>query len=492
MHADLVLRGAEVHDGTGAPAVVGDVAVRGDRIVAVGGAPVAAGRAVDARGLAVAPGFIDVHSHDDFAVLLDPQMPEKVLQGVTTEIVGNCGLGAAPFREARASAAMLHPGRTLPAWEGYAGYLAALDRDPPSLNVAALVGHGALRLAVLGTAPEPPGDAALDRMRALLREGLEAGAVGYSTGLIYEPGRHARTEELVALAREMRGTGALYATHMRDESRGLLDSIRETLRVAEEGEVPVQVSHHKAAGRGAWGLVKDSLRLLEEARACGLDVAADQYPYTSASTMLGAVSQNGWLAGAPGGGGARMLESTHVRIASSAVRPEWDGRTLQEIDESASAHDVAQQVLAIDPAVWVVVEMMCEEDVRAVLRHPTTLIGSDGLPTAGKPHPRLAGTFPRVLGHYARDEGVLTLPEAVHRMTGASATRFGLRDRGFVRAGAYADLVVFDPARILDRATTSDPRRPPDGIAHVFVNGVEVARDGVHTGARPGRALRRA
>lgn len=491
---ELVIREASIFDGSGAPPFVGDVAVRGERIVAVGEVAGRGDRMLEGRGLAVSPGFVDVHSHDDFAVLLDPEMPFKVLQGVTTDVVGNCGLGAAPFPQAAASAAGLHPGRPLPAYEGYAGYLAHLDREPPSLNVAALVGHGAIRAAAMADPSQRSVAAERDRMRALLDEGLEAGAVGFSTGLIYEPGRHAEEAEIVHLARALAGTGAVYTTHMRDESLNLLDSVRETLRVGEAAGIPVQISHHKAAGRAAWGLVRESLRLLEEARARGIDVAADQYPYTSASTILAAVAQNRWLAGAPGGGAGRAVAADEVVIASSAKRPEWDGQSLAEIGagRAESAAETAQRVLAEDPAVWVIVHLMNEEDVRVVMRHPTTLIGSDGLPTGGKPHPRLCGTFPRVLGHYARDEGVLPMAEALHRMTGASAVRFGLRGRGFVRPGFFADLVVFDPARILDRATISDPRRPPDGIAHVFVNGIEVVRDGVHTGARPGRALRRA
>ncbi len=490
---ELVIRGASIFDGSGAAPIRGDVAVGGGRILAVGEVGGESDRSLDGSGLAVSPGFIDVHSHDDFAVLLEPEMPFKVLQGVTTDVVGNCGLGAAPFRQAAAAAAAFHPGRRIPDYEGYAGYLALLDREPPSLNVAALVGHGAIRAAAMEDPSKASSLAERDRMRGLLEEGLEAGAVGFSTGLIYEPGRNADTAEIVHLARALAEAGAIYTTHMRDESLRLLDSVRETLQVGEEAGVAVQVSHHKAAGRAAWGLVRDSLRLLEEARARGLDAAADQYPYTSASTILAAVVQNRWLAGSPRGGGGRAVEAAEVVIASSAKRPEWDGRSLAEIGagrgESAAA--TAQRVLDEDPAVWVIVHLMDEGDVRTVMRHPTTLIGSDGIPTGGKPHPRLCGTFPRVLGHYSRDEGVLPLEEAVHRMTGASALRFGLRGRGFVRPGFFADLVVFDPARICDRATISDPRRPPDGIAHVFVNGVEVVRDGVHTGARPGRALRR-
>jgi N-acyl-D-aspartate/D-glutamate deacylase len=490
---DFVIRGASIIDGSGAAAWTGDVAVRGDRIVAVGEVREPAARSVEASGLALSPGFIDVHSHDDFAVLFEPEMSAKLLQGVTTDVVGNCGLGAAPHREAAVTAAAFTPGRMLAPYEGYAGYLAAIDRDPPSLNVAALVGHGTIRAAAMENPALESSEVERGRMRALLEEGLEAGAVGLSTGLIYEPGRNAREDEIIFLARALAGAGALYTSHMRDESLGLVDSVRETIRVGETAGVAVQISHHKAAGRAAWGMVRESLRQIDEARARGVDVAADQYPYTSASTILAAVVQNRWIEGASAAGAGRALGGDEVVIASSAKHPEWDGRSLAEIGAGTheSPFETARRVLAEDPAVWAILHMMSEDDVREVMRHPTTLIGSDGLPTGGKPHPRLCGTFARVLGRYVRDEHVLGLEDAVHRMTGASALRFGLEGRGFVRPGFFADLVLFDPKRIADRATPSDPRCPPDGIANVFVNGVEVVRDGHHTHARPGRALRR-
>jgi len=327
-----------------------------------------------------------------------------------------------------------------------------------------------------------------------VREGVGAGAVGLSTGLIYEPGRYARTDEIVALARELGGpAGGLYASHMRNEADGLLDAVREAIRIGEDAGVPVQISHHKASGRNNWGRVRDSLRLIDEARARGLDVTADQYPYVAGSTSLAAVLQNGgFRADSPGGLG--QLGGGDVLVASAPKHPEWEGRTVAALASSwslgaeAAAHRIVE---GEGEACFVVVFTMDEADVRTVMAHPTTMIGSDGVPTGGKPHPRLYGCFARVLGHYVRDEKVLDLATAVHRMTGMSARKFQLADRGAVRAGAFADLVVFDPARIADTATYESPRRAPTGIRAVYVNGVAVARDGVHTGARPGRALRR-
>jgi N-acyl-D-amino-acid deacylase len=342
--------------------------------------------------------------------------------------------------------------------------------------------------------PRPPEPHELERMRAWVREGVAAGAVGLSTGLIYEPGRFARTEEVVALARELGGpAGGLYATHMRNEADGLLDAVREAIRIGDEAGVPVQISHHKASGRRNWGRVRESLRLIEHARARGLDVTADQYPYVAGSTSLNAVMQNGaFRSDSPGGLG--QLAADQVLISSAPRHPEWEGQTLAALAQEwdLGAEPAAERIVAGEgDACFVVVFTMDEADVRTVLAHPTTMIGSDGVPTGGKPHPRLYGCFARVLGHYVREEAVLDLPTAIHRMTGMPAAKFQLRDRGILRAGAFADLVVFDPERIADVATYGEPRRSPHGIRAVYVNGVAVAQQGVHTGARPGRGLRR-
>jgi N-acyl-D-aspartate/D-glutamate deacylase len=329
-------------------------------------------------------------------------------------------------------------------------------------------------------------------MKAALREGIDAGCLGLSTGLIYEPGRFAATDEILELARELRSTRGLYATHLRDEGTGLLDAVREAIAIGERAGIPVQISHHKASGRAAWGLVKESLGLIEAARARGVEVHADQYPYTAGSTVLSAVV-GGLLPSGPSGIGA--LEAEAVVVAAADGHPEWEGRSLADLmrEFGLPAAEAAARVLAGSPGTTVVVHSMHEDDVRTVLRHPTTMIGSDGIPTLeGRPHPRLYGSFARVLGRYARELGLFPLEEAVHRMTGLPARKFGLADRGTLRPGAFADLVLFDPARVLDAGSYEDPHRPPRGIAHVFVNGVPVVREGAHTGSRSGRLLRRA
>lgn len=490
MH-DVVIRDVSIHDGTGAPPAAGDIAIDGDTIAAVGRVAGGGRETLDGRGRSLAPGFIDVHTHDDFAAILHPEMAFKVCGGVTTCIVGNCGMGAAPHQAAVSIARAMHPQAAFPAWDGYAGYCAYLDQHPSGVNIGVLMGHGTARHSAMGDAARAPDDREMARMKAVIEEGLAAGALGLSTGLVYDPGRHATTDELVELAAVMRGTGALYTTHMRNESTGLLESVREAIEIGERAGVGVQISHHKASTRAAWGLVGESLKLIEAAQSRGLDVHADQYPYTAGSTILSAVYREGRF----GGPGMGTVDPAQIVIASTASHAEWEGRSIAALAASMAcdAGAAAARVLAEDPGVTVVLHTMSEDDVRTVMRHPSTMIGSDGIPTLkGKPHPRLYGTFARVLGRYSRDAGLFPLAEAVYKMTGFAAAKFGLTDRGVLKPGAKADLVLFDPARIIDCGTFEDPHRHPDGIDAVFVNGVAAMRGGRLTGARAGRALRRA
>jgi N-acyl-D-amino-acid deacylase len=488
MH-DVIIRDVAIYDGTGAGPRHGDIALEGEAIAALGTVSATAREVIDGKGLAVAPGFIDVHTHDDFAAVLHADMAFKTQGGVTTCVVGNCGMGAAPWKTASAFARAMHP-QGLPEWSGYRGYLDYLDSHSPGVNIAALIGHGTLRQAAMGSAAREPVAAEMNSMKDMVREGLEAGAVGLSSGLIYDPGRYARTEELIELSALMRGTGALYATHMRDEGVGLLDSVNEAISIGERAGVAVQISHHKASGRAAWGLVSKSLALIEGAQQRGLDVHADQYPYTAGSTILSAVFREGSL----GGKGLGGLEGDAVVIASAPSHREWEGKSLAVIAAAmgCDANAAAERVLQAEPGATVVIHTMCEDDVRMVMRHPSTMIGSDGLPTLeGKPHPRLYGTFVRVLGHYAREQGLFPLSEAIYRMTGFPARKFGLSDRGLLKEGMKADLVLFDPSTVIDCGTFEDPHRPPKGIESVYVNGKLAVKNGKATGKRAGRALRR-
>jgi N-acyl-D-amino-acid deacylase len=494
----LVIRGAEVYDGSGEPMFRGDVAVDDNRISCVrsidaGGIEERGGVDVLAGGLALAPGFIDVHSHDDFAALLEPELPFKVLQGVTTEVVGNCGMGAAPFTPAQEILRVFHPGRELPAWQGFAGFFERIEAEPPSANLAVLAGHGTLRDEVMPGAQRPADSGERLALRRLLAEALDAGVIGLSSGLIYEPGRHADCTELVELATDLQLERALYTTHLRSEADGLLEAVDEAIELCERSGVGLQLSHHKAYGRRNWGRVEASLARIDAARARGLDVWVDQYPYTAGSTLLSSVVSRGAIDDAALG--QSELRAEDVVIASALGRPELEGRALAELatEWGITARKAAECVLSFDADCWVVVHAMCEDDVRRVLRHPATMIGSDGIPNErGRPHPRLFGTFPRVLGHYAKRERQLSLAEAIHKMTGLPARRFGLVGRGHVSAGAFADLVLFDPNSIVDRATFENPRQAPDGIKAVWVNGRLVVRDGQHKHSRSGVLLRRA
>ena len=488
---DMVFREVEVYDGTGAAPARMDVAIQGDRIAAIGAVGGSAKETVSGSGLALAPGFIDVHTHDDLAAIKHADMAFKLQGGVTTNIVGNCGFGAAPFDAAFGPGSVLGKalGSAMEPWVGYSGYVAMLERNPPGTNIGVLIGHGTARLAAMGNDNRAPKSSEMAAMKATFREGLDAGALGFSSGLVYDPGRFAATDELIELATLLRGTGALYATHMRDEGAGLTKSVREAIEIGEKGGIPVQISHHKASGRAAWGRVSESLKIIEEAQRRGLDVHADQYPYTAGSTILSAVFRDGKLRGLVGD-----VLGSDVVIASSSTHPEWEGRSLAVLAEEmkCTTEEAATRVLAEDPAVTVILHVMREEDVRTVMRHPSTMIGSDGIPTLkGKPHPRLYGTFARVLGYYARNEKLFSQAEAVYKMTGFAARKFGLRDRGVIKAGAIADLVLFDPRRIIDRGTFEDPHRTPDGIEAVYVNGVKAVAGGKPTGARAGRVLKR-
>ncbi|MDA0350790.1 MAG: D-aminoacylase [Chloroflexi bacterium] len=484
-HYDRIIRNGAVYDGSGAPPIAADLGIRGDTIARVGAIPAdaEASETIDATGHAVSPGFIDVHSHDDTLVFTEPEMFGKSMQGITTVINGNCGSGVVP----RAFRRTITGDEGIPDWDSYAGYFDAIEAHPPSVNVATLVGFGALRAAVIGDRadPRPATDSERDQMRTWMRESLEAGCVGLSTGLIYEPDRYASLDEVAAVAEELAPFGAIYASHVRGEGETLLEAHGEAIEIGRRAGVPVQISHHKVSGKRWWGLVSESLAQIERARADGFDVTADQYPYTAGSTRLYAMRQNGWFEPEEG--------DMEVLLAAVAERPEWEGRSVSDL---ASEFDlpIDQAVNRIlDEAghgVFAVMFSMAEDDVRTVLKHPTTMIGTDGIGAGSRPHPRLYGTYPRILGRYVRDEGLLSLESAIHKMTGMPAAKFHLEGRGAIEEGAVADLVIFDPATVIDVATYEDPKRAPAGMPWVLVNGEPVVRDGAHTGARVGRPVR--
>jgi N-acyl-D-amino-acid deacylase len=499
-------------DGSGAPWFRGDVAIAADRIVQVGGLGRAqAETVIDAGGQVVCPGFIDIHSHSDTVLSSFGAASGKIRQGVTSEVVGQCGASAAP-----AGDDPLFEGGTAPDWTTTGEYLDVLRRKGTAVNVAALVGHGSVRRAVMGNADRAPTREELDAMVSQVAAAMEQGAWGISTGLIYAPGMYARTPELVATAAAAARYGGIYFTHLRNEGNRLLESIEEALVIGGEARIPVQISHLKAAGEPNWGLVQPALERLEAARCQGIDVTADQYPYIASATSLSAVLP-GWVREGSREEVMGKLRSERQRITAELDRGEsptrdWSrvmvsyvGRAEDRrfeglrISEVAAARNQEPEDAVIDLLldnkmnVGMVRFGMSEADVKLVMRHRLVMIGSDASARSaeegsGKPHPRAYGTFPRVLGKYVR-EGVLPLEEAVRKMTSLPAARMGFGDRGLLRPGMAADVVVFDPATIADRATFTDPHQYPDGVNWVIVNGEVAVTPSGQRPVRPGQVL---
>jgi N-acyl-D-amino-acid deacylase len=484
---DLLIRGGTVIDGNGAPGVRADVAVRGAFIAAVGQIDGPARRTIDADGRAVTPGFIDVHAHDDAAVL-STGMDFKLMQGVTTDIVGNCGAGVAPaldggVRGLPGVEMILGP---LPegTWQTFGEYMDAVEAARPAVNVGCFVPHGIVHARHVGMERRLPELEQMSAMKRDVEEGMAAGALGMSTGLIYLPGRFAETDEIVALAQVVADHGGIYMSHIRDEAEYLLRAVEEAITIGREAGCPIEISHHKASGRSAWGKTADSIKVIEKAREAGTDVTFDVYPYTAGSTILAAAR-----------GVSREIEPDSIMVASVREHREYEGKTLEQIGALIGmddVQDVISRVLTEEPAAVAIFFSMHETDVRRVLAHPLCMIGSDGIPSpTGKPHPRLYGTFPRVLGKYVREEKLISLQEGVRKMTSLPARRMNLPDRGELRAGFAADIVVFDPDTIADLATYEEPRQYPAGIDYVIVNGEVAAENGRQTSARAGRLLRR-
>ncbi len=530
----LTLKNGNIVDGTGRSAFQGNVRIEDHRIVKVSKSPVEPiGDAIDLTGLVVCPGFIDMHSHSDLTLLKNPNAESKIRQGITTEVVGNCGMSMAPVEDSTRSELVSYVCSLLSVedleipWKSFGDYLSCLESSGTAVNVVPLVGHGTLRIAVMGFDDRVPSKDQLDRMNALVRESMEQGAFGMSSGLIYPPGCYAKTQELVELCKTVSSLGGIYSTHIRGEGETLIEAVREAIEIGREAQVSVEISHHKAAGKEFWGQVKTTLRMIDEARKEGIDVTCDQYPYPAAWTRLSAVLPD-WV---KVGGVDRLLErlkdvkvrerlraeieeglpgwSNHVKacgwkgimISQAKHDTSLEGKTLAEIAEERETdpYDALFDILVQEEAgVRAIYFMMSEDDVITVMKHSSTMIGTDGIALAprgelgkGKPHPRFYGTFPRLLGRYVREKEVLSLEEAIRKMTSLPAAKLGLRGRGQVEVGANADLTVFDYDKIIDRATYQDPHRFPEGIHHVIVNGEFVIRDGRGTGRLPGRILKK-
>ncbi|MBS1787427.1 MAG: D-aminoacylase [Acidobacteria bacterium] len=497
---DLIIRGGRIVDGTGAAWVRADVALRGDTIAAIGKLDGAtAKRLIEANGQIIAPGFIDIHSHARRTIFEEPKAENYIRQGVTTAIEGPDGSSPLPLKP----------------------FFDRLTAAHIAINMGALVGQGSIRESVIGLVNRKATPEEIEKMKALVKEAMEQGAMGLSTGLFYVPGNYTPTEEVIELAKVAGRMGGIHTSHMRDEAAGVLKSVEETIAIGERGGLPTQVTHHKIIGKDNWGRSVDTLRLIAEARARGVDVTIDQYPYTASSTGLVALLPQ-W---AQEGGQRELVKrledpATRARIKAAVIenikfdrgggdpknvaiaRCQWDqsleGKTLAEITAARgravtieNAAETALEIVARGGA-SAIFHAINEDDLVRILKDPLTMVASDGgveIPRRGVPHPRSYGTFARVLGVYVREKRVLTLEDAVRKMTSLPAARLGLQDRGLLRPGMKADIAIFDPARIIDRATFADPHQYAEGVSYVIVNGEVVLDDGKMTDARPGQML---
>jgi N-acyl-D-amino-acid deacylase len=528
---DLLIEQAQVVDGSGAPSFVADVAIRSDLIVQVGQVVERRARlTLNGTGLIVAPGFIDLHTHSDYTLLVNPLAESKVHQGVTTEVIGNCGTSPAPLGEEGypiVRARMAQQYQLDVTWRTFAAYLECLAEAGMAVNVVPLVGHGTVRSAVMGYAQRAPTVSELERMQGLVADAMDAGAFGLSTGLIYAPGCYAEMDEIVELTRVAARAGGFYASHIRGESDTVLEAAQEAITVGERAGATVHISHLKTAGYANWDKTPALLDVLDQAQASGRDVTGDMYPYTAGATSLGALLPP-WV---HEGGLAKLLPRLRDRSVREQLRHDiqhgvdgwwnpvraagWSGIQISRapqhrsyqglfLDELAARHgqhplDVALDLLLAEEGnAGVVLFMMDEAQVRAILQHERVMIGSDAGATApygilgqGHPHPRAYGTFPRILGMYVRELHLIALEQAIHRMTGLAAWRLGLSDRGLIRPGYKADMVLFDAQRVDDRATYDTPHRYPSGIEWVIVNGHVVLRHGERLPVLPGRVLLR-
>lgn len=475
--ADTILRGGMIYDGSGGDPYAADIAIAGGRIAAIGpDLSVNGAREIDVRGLAVAPGFIDAHAHDDHACISDPAMLPKLSQGVTSVITGNCGLSLVC---AEFAGEIPEPFTLLGDTDAYrfprmADYAATLAAAPPAVNIGALVGHSSLRARCMADLSRAADSNEIAAMVDVLEKALAEGALGMSSGVFYEPGAAADLHEQIELARVVARAGGVCSAHIRNEYDAIADALNEAFAAAGQGGAPLLISHHKCAGVQNWGRSGETLAMIEEANRQH-PVAMDCYPYEAGSTIINPDLADGKI---------------RIRINSSVPFPAMAGRYLRDVADEWGVDD-REAAVRLMPGKATYFQI-AEDDMRAILSHPLCLVGSDGLPSDDNPHPRLWGTFPRVLGRYSRELGLFGLPEAIAKMTGRTAEFFRLESRGYLRCGYHADITVFDPAAIIDRATYQAPRQIAEGIAHVFVNGRHSWARGTPTEERAGMLLTRA
>ncbi|MDR3590401.1 MAG: D-aminoacylase [Negativicutes bacterium] len=524
---DLVIENGRILDGSGNPWFSGDVGIKDGKIARIGRlSGEKAAERIDAAGLYVSPGFIDIHSHSDAVPLMAKQNTGKLLQGVTMEVVGVCGVTMTPLSPENAGllqkyCAPFFTGADLKwDWPEVKDFLARVEAANPIVNFAFFVGHGTLRIAAMGVENREPTADELARMKELAVQAVKQGAYGMSSGLVYPPGIFAKPEEIIEICKAIAPLGAVYETHIRNETDQVVEAVQEAIEVAEKAGIPVQIAHHKTAGIANWGKSAQTLKLISEARDRGLDITYDVYPYVAASTTLVALLPP-WMHE----GGIRKLlgrlESAENRaritkeleegvpgwqnfykaagwdkivVSSAKKNKSYEGKTIVEIAKGKGvepAEALFELLLEEDGEVLMVLFMMSEEDVTAILQHPAAMVGSDGIFSAGKPHPRYYGTFPRILSKYVRNDKALSLEDAVRKMTSFPAQRLNIHDRGLLKEGMWADITVFDAALVEDKATYLEPQQAPAGIEYVLVNGRMAVKRGEYTGVLAGKVLRK-
>ena len=533
---DVIIKDGKIIDGSGNPWFNRDVGIKNGKIAKIGRlAHSEAEKIIDAKGYVVCPGFIDMHSHSDLSVFFNPKLESTIRQGITTLVVGNCGISLAPINPERKDLLMKEISSFLPIceelemdWIKFDEYLSRLEEIGVSANIATLVGHGTVRIAAMGLEDRDPTRKEMEEMKSLVAEAMGAGAFGLSTGLIYPPGTYSKTDEIIELCKVVAKYGGIYASHIRSERAGLIEAVKEALTIGEKAKIPVEISHHKAAGRSNWGKTVETLKLMEEARARGVDVTCDQYPYNAGMTSLATLLPP-WIRE---GGIDKMLErlrnpeererareemrqsskewenlvadcgweNIYVSAVSSDKNKPLEGKSLAEIAKIRGKDEftvLCDLLIEEKGRVAIILFIMDKDDIRRVMRSRLQMVGTDcwasapyGILRAGKPHPRFYGTYPRILGRYVREEGVLTLEEAVRKMTSLPAQRLGLMDRGLLRPGMWADIVIFDPDRVIDKATYQNPHQYPEGIEYVLVNGKIVVEKREHKGIPAGKILR--
>ncbi|MBI9043246.1 MAG: D-aminoacylase [Anaerolineaceae bacterium] len=519
---DILIKNAELVDGSGQLRKTSDIAIQGDKIIDIGDlGEISAKSVVDAKGKVVSPGFIDMHSHEDMLITVAPEAESLVCQGITTVVTGQCGMSPVPLMEETREEAIKNLGMSdvpIP-WEelsSFGSFIDLMEKTGMSVNLHALVGQGAIRSAVMGYSADRPSEEQIEKMQDLVRQAMEEGAAGITTGLIYPPGSYASTEELIEITKPVGEKGGIYFSHLRGEGDTLLEATREAIEIGRKTGSAVQHSHFKAAGRDNWGLADKALNLIEKARAEGMDVTADMYPYTAGGTSLVAILPEWTQEGGLDDIAKRLSDNeTRLRITDSMKTEgffkvaEWDkvlipdsenpehvGKYISELAEKSGKTPynwIYDAILETNGNISMILFMMSEENIKKQLVYPFMMIGTDGVgmpfegPYAkGKPHPRNFGTYPRVLGKYVREEKAITLEDAIWKSTGLPAKKLGFSDRGLIRPGYKADLVIFDPNTIIDKSEFIDPFQRPEGIEKVFVNGQIVVENGLHTQVRSG------